>query len=135
MIFKRAHMEDEWKHLVSEGAMLVPVVQYALVVSEEILEKDLIITQVFRSEDEQRQLCERLKINFYRTVHSYWRGVDLRVRIYSEEERLFIRDRINAMFKYRPGKDVAVYHDVGAGAHIHLQAPALHGTWNPLAKG
>lgn len=58
------------------------------------------------------------------------RAVDLGVRHsgFMEEERLLrseailLADRVNAYWPRRDGKRTAMYHDVGQGPHVHLQA-------------
>jgi len=60
----------------------------------------------------------------YSSVHSTipCRGLDLRSWIYDDPE-LIVKD-INKNWSYdskRPEKLCAIYHDVGRGAHIHLQ--------------
>ena len=50
------------------------------------------------------------------------RGVDIQCRDPAEGE--WIEDRLNGKWIYdpdRPDKKVCMYHDVGQGAHIHIQ--------------
>lgn len=50
------------------------------------------------------------------------RGKDIRSSCYSEPK--LVEEDINAHWQYdpvRPEKKCALYHDVGQGAHIHLQ--------------
>ena len=59
------------------------------------------------------------------SVHSMipLRGMDIRSRIYDNPQSVV--DDINAHWKYdheRPEMRCAIYHDVGRGQHIHLQA-------------
>ena len=59
------------------------------------------------------------------SVHSMipLRGMDIRSRIYDNPQSVV--DDINAHWEYdheRPEMRCAIYHDVGRGQHIHLQA-------------
>ncbi|MCP3940930.1 MAG: hypothetical protein GY710_05545 [Desulfobacteraceae bacterium] len=52
------------------------------------------------------------------------RAVDLRSWCYPEDLAYKIRDEINEKWIYdpaRPGKKVAIVHDVGKGIHFHVQ--------------
>ena len=61
----------------------------------------------------------------YPSVHSTIpvRGSDIRSWIYKDPQK--VADEINVAWIYDPGRPemaVAIYHDTGRGAHIHLQA-------------
>ena len=73
---------------------------------------DITITQGYEKRD-------------YISVHSMipLRGVDIRSRNFKNPQ--CIADFINEFWIYdpeRPEKKCAIYHDVGRGAHLHLQA-------------
>ena len=131
MIFKTIRQEKEWAQLVAGGYMIVPVVEFAAETSVRMFGKQVVVTDILRLKIEQEALCRKLKIAYYDTVHSFWRGTDLRSLIYTAEEIGVMKDMINRQFVYGRGKQVAVYHDVGAGAHFHLQAPFVRGAWRP----
>lgn len=73
----------------------------------------------------------------YPSVHSClpFRGMDVRSRIYDDPQAVV--DDVNAHWQYdtdRPWYPCAVYHNVGRGAHIHLQ---VHDQtiYSPTRKG
>ena len=69
---------------------------------------EVIVTSAFREGDEG--------------VHGCGRGIDIRSRCFADPEA--IAKEINAHWKYdplRPEMVCALYHDIGQGAHIHLQ--------------
>jgi len=128
--FKDRKAWEEWAHLVEGGYMVVPLVLYAEHISMTRFNSGIVITHVFRSDEEQKALCESLGIEYYPTVHSHWRGVDLRSRIYSVARSNELAEAVSQSFVYGRGKRSAIYHNVGAGPHIHLQAPSKKGPWN-----
>ena len=93
--------------------------------------KQPVVTSIYRSEAEHRALCARLGVAPYASVHTYWRGVDLRSWIYSDDEIRQLLEIINSRFDYGRSKSVAICHDVGAGRHFHIQAPEADGVWRP----
>lgn len=129
MIFKAPHMEIEWVHMVEQKMMLVPVVLYVAELSRVQFGKIPVVTSIFRSDDDHRALMERVEMEYRPTVHSHWRGVDLRSWIYEAPEIDALVQAANDRFGYGRGKKVAIYHDVGAGGHFHLQSPAQFGQW------
>lgn len=131
MIFKSIRLEKEWSEMIAGGMMIVPVVQYVAEASVRLMGKQAVVTSILRTWDEHAVLCRELGVAYYDTVHTLWRGVDLRSRIYTLDEIEILVAMTNKAFAYGRGKKVAVYHDVGAGPHFHLQAPTKVGTWNP----
>ena len=60
----------------------------------------------------------------YPSVHSMvpYRGMDMRSTVFRDPQA--VADDINRHWEYdpaRPDKKCAIYHDVGRGAHLHLQ--------------
>lgn len=131
MIFKTLRQEQEWAQAVAAGYMIVPVVTFAAETSLRLFGKQVVITEILRTDAEQRALLAGLRppVEYYATVHSSWRGADIRSRDYTRDEIGILRAAINKRFEYGRGKEVALFHDMGAGAHFHLQAPAQFGTW------
>lgn len=129
MIYKTPRIEREWAELVAGGYMIVPVVQYVAEASIRMFGKQVVVTSIIRTREEQEALCKQMGVAYYDTVHTLWRGVDLRSTIYKPDEIEILRSMTNKQFEYGRGKKVAVYHDVGAGPHLHLQAPAARGVW------
>ena len=69
---------------------------------------EVIVTSAFREGDEG--------------VHGCGRAIDIRSRCFADPEA--IAKEINTHWKYdplRPEMVCALYHDIGQGAHIHLQ--------------
>lgn len=129
MIFKSVREDREWVELVAGGFMVVPVVQFIAEASIRLMGKQTVVTGIIRTHAEQMALCRSLGVDYYDTVHTLHRGVDLRSLIYTGDEIDILKEMTNKQFVYGRGKQVAVFHDVGAGPHFHIQAPAAHGQW------
>jgi len=131
MIFKTIRQEQDWRYLVEKEAMIVPVVMMAAEWCGRMFGKQLVLTSIHRTEMEHRDMLAGLGIAYYPTVHMYWRGVDLRSWIYTPDEIRKLETMLNGRFDYGRSKKVAVYHDIGAGVHLHLQVPEMCGVWRP----
>lgn len=108
--------------------------------SKEKFNKEIYITQLLRSQDEQNELYEyKIKAGFYTvidgwiyysldkehptySVHQVGRGADLRSSIYTSEEIEEICKYVNEYFPYWHGKPACVYHKIyGNVYHFHFQ--------------
>ena len=99
----------------------------------EVLESMLLHPTHPRLIDVERWICDRFPVvvftghfeeRDYPSVHSTIpvRGTDIRSWIYTEPQK--VADEINVAWVYDPGRpemNVAIYHDMGRGKHIHLQ--------------
>ncbi len=91
-----------------------------------IFEKKIIITSIFRTQEEQDKYYstnENYKKKPWKSVHQLWRGVDLRSYIYTDVEIQSLL-KITNTIPYdlnRPNKKTAIYHNVGVGDHLHIQ--------------
>ena len=68
-------------------------------------------------------------------VHGFGRGIDFRTWELSMNMINDVLELINGMWLYdpeRPEKECLIYHDVGAGPHLHLQ---VHPNTIKLTKG
>ncbi len=106
--------------------------------------KDLVITEIFRTEEQQREYYRQPKTGPYKkSVHQFGRGLDFGIRPYrptdldawpyevatgnpviEEAEAQTIDAWFSAIVSYddeRPEYDSIVHHDVGLGDHLHLQ--------------
>jgi len=101
-------------------AILVAVTLYIIATYRTIPE----ITEIFRTDAEQRAIYPDKPDP--KSVHQYWRGIDIVVRGLGAQEHRQIRDWINHRFPYGKGNyKTCKYHDAGTGYHLHLQVKAL----------
>lgn len=84
--------------------------------------KPVILTEIYRTDEEQKNIYGPLVS--IKSVHQYWRAVDIRTSIYTEDEINKILLFLN-MFSYdkkRQRYKTALRHDVNAyGDHVHIQ--------------
>lgn len=130
MNFKTQKEYADWVQMCAGDYAIVPVVTYADNYARMFFTKHLTVTHIFRSDEEQRELYESRGKEYRPSVHSHWRGVDIRVSTLTHSEREDLVGAVNARFSYGRGKVCAIDHDIGAGAHIHLQVPTKKGPWN-----
>lgn len=92
--------------------------------SQQHFNKEVIITDIHREREEQIKIYNDRGIteNIPRSVHEFWRGVDLRSRIYNKNELRRLCKFINTSFKYTGNKKSAILHKIGDGRfHFHIQ--------------
>ncbi len=90
--------------------------------------KDICITDLLRTQAEQDSLYFRhskYQTKPWKSVHQYGRGADIRTYdCFSVQEIQTILRFLNSNWIYdpqRPQLKTAIYHNIGAGAHIHIQ--------------
>lgn len=106
--------------------------------------KDLVITEIMRTEQQQRSYYKQPKTGPYRrSVHEFGRGIDFGIRPYRKDdldpwpydcptecpalegyETSTLDAWFSALIAYdeeRPEYDSLIHHNVGMGDHLHLQ--------------
>lgn len=90
--------------------------------------KDVCITDLLRTQEEQDSLYfkhSKYQKTPWKSVHQYGRGADIRTYdCFSVQEIQTILRFLNSNWTYdptRPQLKTAIYHNIGAGAHIHIQ--------------
>ena len=125
MKFKTDRIRREWE------SMDLPDKLRRIVVSIEqfMLAKysyEITVTQILRTQEEQDNIYgdrENYQVNPWKSVHQFFRGIDIRNRDMTPqmiEDVLMLANQIIYDDK-RPHKQTAKSHDVGKGDHIHLQ--------------
>jgi len=120
MKFKTDREKQEWGQLFEKNSMLYSIILD--VASFSIREFGIMpmVTEIQRTAEENEAIYGYRKM----TVHMFWRGLDLRSWIYTEDQVKKIEEYINDKYFYdfrRPGKKVCLAHNVGAGMHFHFQ--------------
>lgn len=125
IIFKSSRLESEWNSgeldpLVKE--MIDTIQNYSVMK----FKKNIMVTCIFRFDDEQDQVYkdnEEYQKNPWKSNHQYWRAVDIRTRIFTQNEKMDIYDTINGNYAYdpkRPHKTSCVIYD-NPWLPIHFQ--------------
>lgn len=144
MRFTGHQTREEWLAVAAgrEGRLLLPLVATLEVLSMEIAGVEPLMTSLWRSESEQREIVAAANearaaagaapVGFRRSVHEFWRGADFSVRPYVGSQADEIVRRMNKIFDYGGSRSVALRH-TGTADHIHVQAPAAQ-RWGPTPK-
>ena len=117
--FKTDKQRTEW----SSGKLSQNIINIVLIlafVSYLIFQKKIMITEIFRTQEENNKIYGDTK---HISTHTYYRAVDLRTSIYTANQASFLSAIANC-FQYdpkRPAKNTALYGDKLHLNHIHLQ--------------
>jgi len=86
---------------------------------------DLVITQLFRTKEEQRAIYG--DVNTPVSVHEHWRGADIRIKDWPEGVPKDVESHLNGVYRYSVNThhETAFVHDIGHGNHMHLQTSSL----------
>jgi hypothetical protein len=86
--------------------------------------KSIMVTELYRTQEMQDSYYkdnELYKLNKWQSVHQHWRGVDLSINDYTQNE-IDAAVKYLAHFAYATfGKETALFHDIGLGKHLHIQ--------------
>lgn len=124
--WKTDRIRDEWKS-DKVSAKLKRIIEAGAIFAEIEFKKDLIITDLIRTQDEQNYIYREnadYQVKPWQSVHQFGRGCDLRVVTFTPKEIERLTDFFN-QFIYdpkRPMKYTCQVHDVGSGIHYHLQS-------------
>ena len=114
--FKTPEVEKEYYQLPVHNARLSRLLHALEIFCDLELGKPVVITEIYRSAEENAK-----QGGIPNSPHLNWEGLDIRSTIYTEPEIERIKAFLNT-FKFRNGKQVAVYHAVPGGAfHFHIQ--------------
>lgn len=81
----------------------------------------LVISSIFRSDAKQSGLYK--DENYRPNIHGQWRAIDVFPNKFEAGLMKDMEIYVNSRYPYygSPGLNTALFHDIGAGAHIHLQ--------------
>lgn len=84
--------------------------------------KNIKITRIYSSEEEQKALCVKMNRIPYASPHTYYRAIDLIIPGATPKEYKEIELFINDKYVYGGKYQTCIYHK-GTGWHIHIQVP------------
>lgn len=120
MKFKTTRIEKEFSQLYNKNIDLYQIVIFAMYASQSRYKKDLIITEVYRTQKEQDRYYKNKKK--FRSPHQDWKAVDIRTfHLETSEIKDLVKTinkRYNSTSRYIP---TSFYHGIGLGKHIHIQ--------------
>lgn len=118
--YKTDRIKGEYEQLFEKNLELYQIVKNLEFTAKVWFQKDIIITEVYRTQKEQNKYY-RGKKQFI-SPHQRWLAIDIRSRNFTKTEVRALVDIINKNSDYRNTYiPTAFYHDVGLGPHIHIQ--------------
>jgi hypothetical protein len=122
--FKTTRIEKEYNELPVHNGKLKRLLDMAATFVELEFAKDVVVTEIYRSEDEYKALYAKIpKENWPKSFpHAKWQSIDLRAFIYTPKELERLVNFLN-QFKFRGGasKTAFVHAIPGGAAHFHIQ--------------
>jgi len=118
--FKTERQQKEWSDPQLDPrlrAILLAMAEYI----QRNYDKPMVVTSVWRTNEEQKSIYGPDTTR--RSPHEFWRAIDIRTWIYDHDEVMGIIAFLNKWWPRKDGKPLALYHDVGRGAHLHIQVP------------
>jgi len=123
--FKRKKkMLPQWGKMSVKNKALYRIMLDIAKICKELWGKDIVLTEVYRSDKLHRARLKRIGHRYYGTVHSYWRGIDFRDWWMKPWQKQILALYINNTYTYdkkRPKKKTLLFHNIGLGSHGHVQ--------------
>lgn len=118
-------LKDELKQLKSKNAYMVKLLEDLNSYTQRQFKKGLVITMIFRTQEEQDYLYKnsaKYQKRKFKSPHQFWHAVDVRSRTFTQPEIKKMVDYLNK--KHNGGnyyKWTAKCHTIGHGMHFHIQ--------------
>lgn len=122
--FKTDRQKEEWFQLQSKNYKLYRLVKALNEFTELEFNKDILLTEVFRTQAEFDSLYTQTPIEQRpkTSPHLNWGAVDLRSSIYSDREIQRLLSFLNVFTYFGGQRKVALYHTIaGNTMHFHIQ--------------
>lgn len=109
--------------LFTRNKALYHLIEAAAIYTSYEFNKPVILTSVFRTEQEQAKLYEHLPIDQRpHSPHQDWKAVDIRSWVYSDDEIQRLLKFFNTFTLIEGQRKVALYHEIpGNVKHFHIQ--------------
>jgi hypothetical protein len=123
MKFKNVLVESQFSLIDKRLKIILLFLDYYVF---ERYQKELTITDLMRSQEEQDAIYamdENYKIKPWKSVHQVGRGADVRTFDLPKNIIDDILTLLNTL-PYDDKRKTAIHHDIGTGAHIHIQVKA-----------
>jgi len=130
MIFYKVGLPDLPGEFARIDNRLQALLIYTSGLVDYLYSQHVVVTMLLRSQAEQDRIYgadPAYQARPWKSVHQVGRGVDIRSYTYTRSQIDNIVAEINSSYLYSAQHPTALYHDVGQGAHIHLQVPATSG--------
>jgi hypothetical protein len=120
--FKTPQIEKEFEELKNKNVRLRRLLVCANEFCELEFNKSLVLTQIFRTPEEQKALYAQTANPPAASPHMIWRGADIRSTVFTAREIERLLAFLNT-FSYQGGqRKVSIYHAIaGQALHFHVQ--------------
>lgn len=121
-------LNSEYAELNKRNRKLLEIFLYANAFAIKNFNKPIIITHIFRTNEEQDQFYagdKKYSKSPWKSEHQFWRGLDGRSSDFSDEELQAICDHVNKAWVYdskRPELKTVSVHTIGRGTHLHFKS-------------
>lgn len=123
MQFKTDRLREEMNQLLVKNTELWKLMDVLDVYAKLEFSKDIVITSIFRTEEENAALYAATPIDKRpaRSPHMDWKAVDIRSSNFTDAEITKMLAFLNC-FTNKNGKRIALYHEIpGNVKHFHIQ--------------
>lgn len=119
--FKTTRIRDEFSELITKNKALFELLVDLAQHIHDVYKKDVVLTSIYRDDAEQADLYKSAVKKVLKSAHATYEAVDLRSWLYTDAEIQAIVAYLNAKYKNKNGKLVALFHTVpGNAAHFHV---------------
>jgi hypothetical protein len=120
--FKTARIELEFAQLKSKNETLHGIITLSADFARMEIKKDVVITSIYRSPEENKELYKDAGGPPAWQPHTVWRGVDLRSTIYTDAELQKLLAFFNLFTVFGGQRKCASVHKIaGNQLHFHVQ--------------
>lgn len=117
--FKTDKIKQQFKELEKHNRSLSLIVKAIDKRFKKDLKKDVVLTEVFRTFEEQDKIYGK---NASISPHMVWEAVDIRTHGISDKDIRSLLFALNNTFNEINIYPVtAIFHDIGLGPHLHIQ--------------
>lgn len=122
---KSTRLENEYNKLKTKNPTLYKIVQELNEYANEMYDKNLLVTMIYRKQSEQDYLyrnSSRYKQRKFKSPHQFWHAIDLRSRTFTDIEIADMVGYVNSKYDDKNHyRFTADFHQVGNnGFHFHI---------------
>lgn len=130
--FKTDRERDEWNNH-NLNPKVKAIVRYIDSLLSSEYDLSAIITSIYRTREEQQRAAIGIgEPTNRRSVHEFWRGVDVRVHDWPDSLADAVAAIVNGIFVYDDNRlemKTAIVHGEGENRHLHLQVNSWRESW------
>jgi hypothetical protein len=133
--FARDELKDEYFNQLNAECVHILAALMDILAQDGV---DAIVTCIMRTEEKQKEICEKAGLQYYASLHQYGNAVDVvPSKPLQPGQAESIARELSTEYDYgKPGKQSVLWHSLaknveGLGFHFHIQAnPQIYGQGN-----